>query len=103
VLLAIGLFSERAYCRFLCPLGGVLGVLDRLHLIDLLKRRPECGNPCRLCERPCPVRAIEKSGKIITADPRQDPVGAFGILGEAHSSGERWINCSPAERRTIDE
>ena len=23
-LLAIGLFSERAYCRFLCPLGGVL-------------------------------------------------------------------------------
>jgi transcriptional regulator of nitric oxide reductase len=68
VLLAIGLFSERAYCRFLCPLGGVLAVLDRLHLIDLLKRRPECGNPCRLCERACPVRAIEKSGKIITAE-----------------------------------
>jgi NosR/NirI family nitrous oxide reductase transcriptional regulator len=68
ILLAIGLFSERAYCRFLCPLGGVLAVLDRLHLIDLLKRRPECGNPCRLCERACPVRAIEKSGKIITAE-----------------------------------
>jgi NosR/NirI family transcriptional regulator, nitrous oxide reductase regulator len=68
VLLAIGLISERAYCRFLCPLGGVLAVLDRLHLIDLLKRRPECGNPCRLCERSCPVRAIEKSGKIITAE-----------------------------------
>jgi transcriptional regulator of nitric oxide reductase len=68
VLLAIGLFSERAYCRFLCPLGGVLALLDRLHLIDLLKRRPECGNPCHLCERSCPVRAIEKTGKIITAE-----------------------------------
>jgi NosR/NirI family nitrous oxide reductase transcriptional regulator len=68
IVLAIGLFSERAYCRFLCPLGGVLAVLDRLHLIDLLKRRPECGSPCRLCERACPVRAIEKSGKIITAE-----------------------------------
>ena len=68
VLLAIGLFSERAYCRFLCPLGGVLAMLDRLHLIDLLKRRPECGSPCRLCERSCPVRAIEKSGKIIMAE-----------------------------------
>jgi NosR/NirI family transcriptional regulator, nitrous oxide reductase regulator len=67
-LLAIGLFSERAYCRFLCPLGGVLAMLDRLHLINLLKRRPECGNPCRLCERSCPVRAIEKSGKIIMAE-----------------------------------
>jgi transcriptional regulator of nitric oxide reductase len=67
-LLAIGLFSERAYCRFLCPLGGVLAFLDRLHLLNLLKRRPECGNPCHLCERSCPVRAIEKTGKIITAE-----------------------------------
>jgi NosR/NirI family transcriptional regulator, nitrous oxide reductase regulator len=67
-LLAIGLFSERAYCRFLCPLGGILAALDRLHLINLLKRRPECGNPCHLCERSCPVRAIEKTGKIVTAE-----------------------------------
>jgi NosR/NirI family transcriptional regulator, nitrous oxide reductase regulator len=67
-LLAIGLFSERAYCRFLCPLGGVLATLDRLHLLNLLKRRPECGNPCHLCERSCPVRAIENTGKIITAE-----------------------------------
>jgi NosR/NirI family transcriptional regulator, nitrous oxide reductase regulator len=67
-LLAMGLFSERAYCRFLCPLGGVLAFLDRLHLIDLLKRRPECGNPCHLCERGCPVRAIESTGKIVTAE-----------------------------------
>jgi transcriptional regulator of nitric oxide reductase len=67
-LLAIGLFLERAYCRFLCPLGGVLAALDRLHLINLLKRRPECGNPCHLCERSCPVRAIESTGKIVTAE-----------------------------------
>jgi polyferredoxin len=31
--------SRAGYCRFLCPLGGVLAALDRLHLIDLLKRR----------------------------------------------------------------
>jgi transcriptional regulator of nitric oxide reductase len=68
ILLLIGVFSERAYCRFLCPLGGVLAALDRLHLVDLLKRRPECGNPCHLCERSCPVRAIVPSGKIITAE-----------------------------------
>jgi NosR/NirI family transcriptional regulator, nitrous oxide reductase regulator len=67
-LLAVGLFSERAYCRFLCPLGGVLAFLDRLHLLNLLKRRPECGNPCHLCERSCPVRAIEPTGKIVTAE-----------------------------------
>jgi NosR/NirI family nitrous oxide reductase transcriptional regulator len=67
-LLAIGLFTERAYCRFLCPLGGVLAALDRFHLLDRLRRRAECGSPCRLCEAACPVRAIEKSGKIVTAE-----------------------------------
>jgi polyferredoxin len=67
-LLAIGLFSERAYCRFLCPLGGLLAFLDRLHLLNLLKRRPECGSPCHLCERACPVRAISPTGKINTAE-----------------------------------
>jgi NosR/NirI family nitrous oxide reductase transcriptional regulator len=67
-LLAMGLFSERAYCRFLCPLGGVLAFLDRLHLLNLLKRRPECGSPCHLCERGCPVRAIEPDGKIVSAE-----------------------------------
>ena len=64
----IALFTERAYCRFLCPLGAGLAVLDRLHLIDMLKRRPECGSPCHLCERSCPVRAIESSGKIIMSE-----------------------------------
>jgi NosR/NirI family nitrous oxide reductase transcriptional regulator len=67
-LLAIGLTTERAYCRFLCPLGGVLAALDRFHLLDRLRRRAECGSPCRLCEAACPVRAIEKSGKIVTAE-----------------------------------
>ena len=37
-------------------------------LLNLLKRRPECGNPCHLCERACPVRAIEPTGKIVTAE-----------------------------------
>ena len=67
-LLAIGLFSERAYCRFLCPLGGVLALADRLHLLDLLKRRPECGSPCRLCENSCPVKAISATGGIKMAE-----------------------------------
>jgi NosR/NirI family transcriptional regulator, nitrous oxide reductase regulator len=67
-LLAVGLFCERAYCRFLCPLGGVLAALDRLHVLNLLKRRPECGNPCHLCERSCPVRAIEPTGRIVMSE-----------------------------------
>jgi NosR/NirI family nitrous oxide reductase transcriptional regulator len=67
-LLVIGLFTERAFCRFLCPLGATLAVFDRLHLFTLLKRRPQCGSPCHLCENTCPVKAIGENGVIVNAE-----------------------------------
>ena len=63
-LLAVGLFVERFYCRFICPLGAGLAILGRLRMFDWLKRRAECGNPCSRCESQCPVRAIRKDGTI---------------------------------------
>ena len=67
----IGLFTERAYCRFLCPLGGVLALADRLHLVDLLKRRPRMLAAVPACiseEDSCPVSAISVTGKINTTE-----------------------------------
>jgi len=64
VLLAAGLFVERAFCRFLCPLGAVMAIGGKLRRFMPLKRRPECGSPCQLCARRCPIQAIEPSGAI---------------------------------------
>ena len=63
-LLFAGMFLERAFCRFLCPLGGTLAVMGRIHMFSWLKRRPQCGTQCRICETDCPMGAIEPSGKI---------------------------------------
>ena len=63
-LLAAGLFVERFFCRYLCPLGGVLSVLGRIHVLNWLRRRPECGNPCQVCARSCPIGAIARDGAI---------------------------------------
>jgi NosR/NirI family transcriptional regulator, nitrous oxide reductase regulator len=63
-LLAAGLFVERFYCRFVCPLGGGLALLGRAHVFKPLKRRPECGARCHICENVCPVGAIKRSGAI---------------------------------------
>lgn len=68
VLVFMGLFSERFFCRFLCPLGAILAVFDRIHIFTFLKRRVECGSPCQLCERGCPVKAIEGNGQIVMAE-----------------------------------
>jgi len=67
-LLFAGLFVERFFCRYLCPLGAVLAVAGKLRLVNVLKRRAECGSPCRLCERRCPIDAIEPNGRINTAE-----------------------------------
>jgi NosR/NirI family nitrous oxide reductase transcriptional regulator len=66
VIIAAGLFVERAFCRFLCPLGAAMAIGGRLRLrrFNPLKRRPECGSPCQLCAKRCPIQAIEPSGAI---------------------------------------
>ena len=64
LLLLAGMFAERFFCRFLCPLGGALAFLGRFHFFQWLKRRPECGSPCHICEVSCPVQAVEPSGVI---------------------------------------
>jgi NosR/NirI family nitrous oxide reductase transcriptional regulator len=63
-LLAIGLFVERFYCRYLCPLGGALAIPARIRMFDWLKRYRDCGNPCKVCANECPVQAIHPSGEI---------------------------------------
>ncbi|MDO5630324.1 MAG: 4Fe-4S binding protein [Paracoccus sp. (in: a-proteobacteria)] len=63
-LLAAGLFIERFFCRYLCPLGAGLAIPAKLKVFDWLKRRPQCGRECRLCETKCTVGAIDPLGRI---------------------------------------
>ena len=63
-LLVAGLFVERFFCRYLCPLGAALAIPGRLRMFDWLKRYRECGNPCMRCFKECPVEAIHPEGHI---------------------------------------
>ncbi len=63
-LLVAGLFIERFYCRYLCPLGAALAIPAKLKIFDWLRRRPQCGRECRLCEQKCTVGAIDPLGRI---------------------------------------
>lgn len=64
VLIGAGLFIERFYCRYLCPLGAALAIPARLRMFDWLKRYKECGDPCQRCAKECMVQAIHPEGNI---------------------------------------
>ncbi|MFO1171870.1 MAG: 4Fe-4S binding protein [Hyphomicrobiaceae bacterium] len=63
-LLGAGLFIERFYCRYVCPLGAGIAIPAKLKIFDWLKRRPQCGRECRMCETKCTVGAIDALGRI---------------------------------------
>jgi NosR/NirI family nitrous oxide reductase transcriptional regulator len=64
ILLVIGLFIERFYCRYLCPLGAALAIPARMRMFDWLRRYRDCGSPCQTCAHECPVQAIHPTGEI---------------------------------------
>lgn len=63
-LLTAGLFIERFYCRYLCPLGAALAIPGRIRMFEWLKRWPDCGSPCQRCAVECPVQSIHPEGQI---------------------------------------
>ena len=63
-LLVVGLFIERFYCRYLCPLGAALAIPSKLRVFEWMKRYRECGSPCQRCAGECMVQAIHPDGHI---------------------------------------
>ena len=63
-LLLVSIFNCKFYCKYVCPLGAALAVPARLRLVDWLRRRKECGNPCQVCSRECEIQAISDTGAI---------------------------------------
>jgi NosR/NirI family nitrous oxide reductase transcriptional regulator len=63
-LLVIGLFIERFFCRYLCPLGAALAIPGRIRTFEWLRRWKECGSPCHRCAKECPVQSIHPEGHI---------------------------------------
>jgi ferredoxin len=59
IILIIGIFVGRPYCRFLCPYGVLLNWMSRLSFKHTTITPSVCIQ-CKLCEPSCPVDAIDK-------------------------------------------
>lgn len=64
-LIALNAVAPRFWCRYLCPLGGLLGLVSKMSLVRRVVSPVQC-NGCDACARLCPTGAI-----------------AFGVRGES--------------------
>ena len=55
------LVSRRAWCRYLCPTGGLLALLSRPAMLKIHKTETECRDGCSVCQQVCPIQINPKS------------------------------------------
>jgi len=110
VLLAViglNVLAERFWCRYLCPLGGLLGLLSKVTVFKRLVARSQC-NDCDACARVCPTGAIQAAQgyasdpgectlclDCLVACPRQ------GNLFPAGLAPARWNDYDPSRRQAL--
>jgi polyferredoxin len=104
VLLLLGTFVGRPYCRFLCPYGALLK-LGALVAKWRVRVTPDYCTQCRLCEASCPFGAMRQSdaAKVQPAALARDRrrLGGFIVLLPILVALGLWLGgrCSvPASR-----
>ncbi len=61
-ILALAVFTERPFCKYLCPLGASLAIPSTFRWFGL-KRKADC-NTCKACGKGCEAQAIDADGRI---------------------------------------
>lgn len=94
ILLAIlvtSAFIFRPFCRFICPLGAIYGLFNRISLIGIKHDKNICTS-CGLCKKTCPMR-LEPEKECNHADCircgkciKKCPEGALSFSGKNRST-----------------
>lgn len=72
ILLAVTVLGsfiyDRFFCKYLCPVGALYGIIGKLSPTKIERNADLCVN-CKKCNKVCPVNIdVEKSEKIISAE-----------------------------------
>jgi ferredoxin len=79
LLLLVGMFVARPYCRFLCPYGVLLNWCSKLARRHATITPSDCIQ-CGLCTDSCPYNAINKPTKPDASEPRSRGARRVGFL-----------------------
>ncbi len=54
VFLVLGLFNERSWCKYVCPVGGVMGIFAKYSPTRIARNKDACIG-CNICSKTCPM------------------------------------------------
>jgi polyferredoxin len=63
-VMALSLFVERPFCKYVCPYGAVLGLFNYLRIFQLRRSEAKCID-CKACDRSCPMNITVSTGRVI--------------------------------------
>jgi polyferredoxin len=101
VITIAAMFVLRAWCRYLCPWGYLLGRLNRFARVGLVVRNGEC-NACGKCNRVCDVEAIDNGAvrvedcQLCYACVDACPEQAIEIVDRWQGEARERPGCPPA-------
>jgi len=83
---------ERFWCRYLCPLGGVISILGNLSLLRIRRDAVDCKG-CAVCNAPCPVKIdVAKASPAV----RADCIGCLACVEACPRPGTLSVTLGPA-------
>jgi ferredoxin len=105
-VIGLNVVTPRFWCRYLCPLGALLGLLSKVGLVQRQVNR-RC-TQCSACARVCPTGTV-RPGQGYASDPGECtvcleclaacPVDAIGF--PPRISLPEWNNYDPDRRRLL--
>lgn len=59
ITLVSSVFIYRPFCRYICPFGAILGLVNKIGMMKISLKKPEKCIHKNICERRCPMQALE--------------------------------------------
>jgi NAD-dependent dihydropyrimidine dehydrogenase PreA subunit len=68
VILVGSMIYDRFFCKYLCPMGAVYGIISKISPSKIVRDKDVCIN-CNLCSKNCPMNIdVAKIDKVISAE-----------------------------------